>query len=81
MIILELNTAHLKLIAHLLHMHLVANAENENPIGRDLLDFLMQQTDFIHKEPEKHNVFPYGRVDAIRSNSVWYVPIDGEGIV
>jgi hypothetical protein len=80
-IILELTTSHLKLIGQLLHIHLVSNADQQNPIGEDLLYELLNQTDNIYKEPEKHSVYPTNGTehpyDAYLTAPVWIKRVEG----
>lgn len=80
-IILELTTSHLKLLGHLVHIHLVSNADSANPIGEDLLYELLRQTDTVYKEPEKHSVFPVGSndhpYDAYLTTPVWVKRVEG----
>lgn len=54
--IIELNNSSLRLVAHLLHMELVAYPDNE--LASRTLTALREQTTFIEGIPERHGVFP-----------------------
>lgn len=54
--IVEVPAPSLRLLAHLLHMELVAYPDNE--LATRTLSLLREQTTFIEGQPERHGVFP-----------------------
>jgi hypothetical protein len=75
--ILEIPDPHIKLIGHLLHMHLLS--EGHHPLGEELLDMLIEQTNSVKRNPKEMGVFVETKdvpKTAMLSKSVWHEPYD-----